>query len=307
MSGEFASGDRYQLIDFGDGRKLESLAGYLIDRPSPAAQHLPRSRADSWQNADARYDADRRQWRFHSPWPESLEIDCGQFRMPVQPTPFGHIGLFPEQFDNWAWLIERGRELSGESALGTGDPAWALNLFGYTGASTMALVTAGLAVTHVDAAKPNVQACRRAAESNAKGDRPHLEGHLEGDRPIRFLVEDAGKFTAREVRRGRRYQVVVMDPPAYGHSPGGKTWRLQRDLWPLLDQSLELVGDHFALLVTGHSPEVDQADVAEFLRRHKKLQARGRGSGLNLESGRSQLTDTVGRSLDAGFFVRLWC
>ena len=160
----------------------------------------------------------------------------------------------------------------------------------------MALVSAGLAVTHVDAAKPNVQACRCAAEYDAKG-----------DAAIRFLVEDAVKFTNREVRRRRRYQVVVMDPPAYGHSPGGKAWRLHRDLWPLLDQTLELVSDPFALLVTGHSPQVDQTDVSDFLRRHEKLQARWQGSGLNLESGRSQLTDSAGRSLDAGFFVRLWC
>ncbi len=205
------------------------------------------------------------------------------FRMPVQPTPFGHIGLFPEQSENWSWLIERGRALAGGAVLGSDEPPWGLNLFGYTGASTMALVSAGLAVAHVDAAKPNVQACRRAAEHNGWG-----------DATIRFLVDDAVKFTAREVRRGRRYQLVVMDPPAYGHSPGGKAWRLQRDLWPLLDQALDLLSDEFALLVTGHSPEVDQRDVAEFLRRNEKLQACWRGSGLNLESGRSQLTDSAG-------------
>jgi len=284
--------DSYALIDFGDGRKLESLAGYLIDRPSPAAQGIRRTVSTPWDQADARYDGETRQWRFRTPWPERLDLACGGFRMPVQPTPFGHIGLFPEQQENWRWLIECGRTLS--AAPKRGDPAWALNLFGYTGASTIALVTAGLSVAHVDAAKPNVQACRRAAEHND-----------QADANIRYLVDDAAKFTAREVRRGRSYQVIVMDPPAYGHSPGGKAWRLERDLWPLLDQSVQLLTDDFVLLVTGHSPQVDQRDVAEFLRRHEKLQARWRVSGLNLESGRSQLTDRAGRLLDAGFFVRL--
>lgn len=328
------SRDRYELIDFGGGRKLESLAGYLVDRPSPAAVGVPRCDPSRWPAADARYDPRTKQWEFRSPWPDSLQIDCGLFRMPVQPTPYGHIGLFPEQRENWQWLIERARERllerarerllgarrgatqqpaageltagewtagdakSARTDVGDGcDPAslWGLNLFGYTGASTLAMVSAGFSVAHVDAAKPNVQACRRAAQHN---------GWSEA--PIRYLVEDAAKFAGREVRRGRRYHIVVLDPPAYGHSPGGRAWRLQRDLWPLLQQCLDLIEDDFALLVTGHSPEVDASDIEGFLRQQPKLRAAWQGAGLNLESGRSQLKDPRGRVLDAGFYLRLW-
>jgi 23S rRNA (cytosine1962-C5)-methyltransferase len=169
-----------------------------------------------------------------------------------------------------------------------------LNLFGYRGASTLAMVSAGLGVAHVDAARPNVQACRRAAELNGWA-----------DAPIRYLVDDAVKFVAREVRRGRRYSLIVLDPPAYGHSPRGRAWRLERDLWPLLDLCLELLEDPFSLLVTGHSPQVDQTDVGEFLRCHEKLQSRWQRPGLNLSTGRSQLRDRRGRRLDAGFYVQL--
>lgn len=305
------SGDSYTLIDFGEGRKLESLSGYLVDRPSASAAYTTRTGDPSWDRVDASYDATSKSWRFHSPWPSSLQIDCEYFRMPVQPTPFGHIGLFPEQFENWRWLVQRGQALQrgqappgalqrgqappGDSIAFTATPAWGLNLFGYTGGSTLALVSSGFAVAHVDAARPNVEACRRAAQHNGWG-----------DAAIRYLVDDADKFVRREIRRGRRYHMIVLDPPAYGHAPGGRAWRLERDLWPLLDRCLELLEHDFGLLITGHSPQVDQRDIVGFLTRHEKLQAQWRVAGLKLESGRSQLRDLRGRELDAGFFVRLW-
>lgn len=171
----------------------------------------------------------------------------------------------------------------------------ALNLFAYTGASTIALARAGYSVAHVDAAKPNVQAARLAAETN------DLSGAS-----IRYLVDDAAKFAAREVRRQRKYQTILMDPPAYGHSPKGKAWRLERDLWPLLNDCLKLLDkDSFRLLITGHSPEVGQQEILQFLRQNEFLKPFLGSSRLNIESGRSQLRDEEDRSLDAGFFVRV--
>ncbi len=277
--------DRYQLIDFGAGKKLESLAGHRIVRPSPAAAGcLPRD-PEAWRDIAAVYDSEARQWTHHRTWPEELTIDCGTFRMPVRPTPHGHIGLFPEQADNWDWLAATGppTESSGQ----------ALNLFAYTGASTLALVGAGFQVAHVDAAKPNVQAAGDAARCNP----------IEHP-PIRFLVDDAARFAAREVRRGRRYHTIVMDPPAYGHAPSGRAWRLERDLWPLLDDCLKLLDPRcFRLLITGHSPEVTEQDVITYLIQSGFLGRRD--AGLLLRSGRSQLQDLAGRRLDAGFFVRV--
>ncbi|MDA8697183.1 S41 family peptidase [Rhodopirellula sp.] len=256
----------YQLVDFGRGRKLEDLGGYRVDRPSPAAIGMTQKLPGVWQEADAFYDTERQSWTFRNPWPNALQLDCGGFWMPVQPTPYGHIGLFPEQASNWSWIRKRvtawlGTDFERSSSMGTSTSAaktvsntkrqgacamstlqsslqqddqafWGLNLFGYTGASSLAMVSAGLSVAHVDAAKPNVQSCKLAAECNGWG-----------DAPVRYLVDDALKFSQREVRRGRRYQMVVLDPPAYGHSPAGKAWRLERDLWPLLDACVENI--HF--------------------------------------------------------------
>ncbi len=282
---------RYQLIDFGRGRKLESLAGYLVDRPSPAAVGTIVRSPAKWKHADATYNAEQRVWEYHRPWPAGLTIDCGLFGMPIRPTPYGHIGLFPEQRLNWLWLGDDG-ENDGKNFVDTNA---ALNLFAYTGASTIALARAGYSVAHVDAAKPNVQAARLAAETN------DLSGAS-----IRYLVDDAAKFAAREVRRQRKYQTILMDPPAYGHSPKGKAWRLERDLWPLLNDCLKLLDkDSFRLLITGHSPEVGQQEILQFLRQNEFLKPFLGSSRLNIESGRSQLRDEEDRSLDAGFFVRV--
>ncbi len=276
--------DCYRLIDFGGGRKLELLSGRLIDRPSPAAENFGRMRPQQWDDAESYYDAKSKRWLHRSPWPESLQLHCGGFKMPARPTPFGHIGLFPEQAANWAWL---------QSPV-TGSDLRALNLFAYTGASTMALVSAGFAVAHVDAAKSNVAAARQAAKINQWI-----------DRPIRYLVDDAAKFAAREVRRARRYHTIVLDPPAYGHGPEGNAWRLQRDLWPLLEDCLRLTGDaDFRILVTGHSPQVGSEDVEQFFRNTGLLPTAARNA-LRITSGRSQLIDDFDRPLDAGFFVRV--
>ncbi|MDA7904994.1 class I SAM-dependent methyltransferase [Rhodopirellula sp.] len=278
---------RYQLIDFGMGRKLESLSGYMIERPSPAAVDKPVRDPSRWSHAKAAYHNHQREWEQRFPWPAELLIDCGAFQMPVRPTPYGHIGLFPEQQENWRWLATPVNELSEARA--------ALNLFGYTGASTIALAQAGYSVAHVDAAKPNVQAARQAAKCNELS-----------DAPIRYLVDDAAKFAAREIRRQRKYQTILLDPPAYGHSPKGRAWRLERDLWPLLNDCLQLLEqDSFRLLVTGHSPEIGQHQVLEFLRQTAFLKPFQGSSRLIIDSGRSQLKDERGRSLDAGFFVRV--
>ncbi len=206
--------------------------------------------------------------------------------MPVRPTPFGHIGLFPEQADNWRWLQQ--------PVACDPDQRTALHLFAYTGAGTMSLAASGYSVAHVDAAKPNVQAAKAAAAINGFA-----------DRPIRYLVDDAAKFAAREVRRGRRYQTIVLDPPAYGHGPAGRAWRIERDLWPLLENCLRLAEPgSFRMLITGHSPEVDADDVRGFLSETELLPNSGRAC-MRIDSGRSELKDQADRRLDAGFFVRV--
>lgn len=289
----------YQLIDFGDGRKLESLAGYRIDRPSPAADGvLPLTSRRQWLDADARYDNERRAWDIRRPWPEQISLDTGSFQLPFRATPFGHIGCFPEQLPNWRWLGETIERLQAKR-LATDEPLECLNLFAHTGGSTLALATSGAAVTHVDAAKPSVTAARQVAAEN-----------LLDEAKIRYLVEDASRYVKREVRRGRHYDLIVLDPPGYGHAPGGKTWRISRDLWPLLDDCLRLLPTTgAAMLVTGHSDWPNQSEIAAYLR--QRMVAAGQATDsqptaerLRIDHGRSELLDLAGRRLDAGYFVR---
>lgn len=307
----------YELLDFGDGRKLESLAGYIIDRPSPAAVGVKPASPRRWANADAKFDSATKRWSFRRPFPKSLLIDCDRFVMPVQPTPFGHIGIFPEQAANWRWLADQVSELAEAeriAAQGVAEPnrkavsaaaagVTGLNLFGYTGASSLALAAAGAEVGHVDAAKPNVEAAKAAAE--ASGLR---------QAPVRYLVEDARKFVRRELRRRRRYKIVSLDPPAYGHGPGGKAWRLERDVWPLLEDCLRLIGRDkrmeqtesargkspaapARLLLTGHSESVGPQMILSWLRSNSD-------ASFHAAYGRSELADRRGRQLDAGFYFR---
>jgi len=289
----------YQLIDFGDGRKLESLAGYIVDRPSPAADRfLPLASRRQWLAADARYDSDRRAWDIRRPWPEHISLDAGSFQLPFRATPFGHIGCFPEQLPNWRWLGETIERIQAKR-LATDEPLECLNLFAHTGGSTLAIAASGAPVTHVDAAKPSVTAARQVAAENRLG-----------EAKIRYLVEDAARYVTREVRRGRHYDLIVLDPPGYGHGTGGKTWRISRDLWPLLDDCLRLLPTTgAAMLVTGHSDWPDQNEIAAYLR--QRMVAAGQATDsrptvdrLQIDNGRSELLDLAGRRLDAGFFVR---
>jgi len=286
----------YQLLDFGDGRKLESLCGYVVDRPSPAAEGIARCLNQRvWESADAVYSVLDRRWMMRRPWPKTLMLDTGLLRLPFRPTPFGHIGCFPEQLPQWSWLS--GKIQAMLTARPGSPPPQCLNLFAHTGGSTLAMAASGGAVTHVDAAKPSVVAAKQVVEANQLA-----------SAAVRYLVEDAPRYAARELRRGRSYDLIVLDPPGYGHAPNGKTWRIQRDVWPLIDDCLRLLqGPRSAMLVTAHSVSPSAADIMDYLRdaitqnRHSDCRW---GKQLQIDSGRSQLIDSSRRALDAGYYVR---
>lgn len=298
---------RYQLIDFGNGRKLESLAGRLVDRPSPAAESIQPREPQLWRDAESSFDLASRSWNHRTPWPMDLAVEAlPSVVVPVQPTPFGHIGIFPEQASNWQWLHRTTPELEGSTRSASHK---ALNLFAYTGVSSMVMASSGMHVAHVDAAKPNVAAAKRVAANNGLH-----------EAPIRYLVDDSMAFVQREIRRGNHYHTIIMDPPAYGHGPKSKrsrnpdsgkrpgrqakAWRIQRDLPELLTSCFDLLSrKSFRLLVTGHSAEMDQNGVLGFLQRKLSHRRIGRLE-TQFESGRMTLEDASGRSLDAGFFVR---
>lgn len=313
----------YRLLDFGDGRKLEAIGELVLDRPSPAAEGVSKHNATLWRNVDSRFLKvnGRAKWVHRIGWPQDLSVDCGGFSMPVAPTPFGHIGLFPEQRENWAWIQNFGRSLARDC--GRMPVFRVLNLFAYTGASTLAAassigglgLTGGLEIVHVDAAKPNVQAAKRAAMING------LAHATDGQLSVRFIVEDARKFVGREIRRGRRYDLIVLDPPAYGHGTKGAAWRLERDLWPLLEDCLRLLDDRSddrnidggnadrdrlaakGLLITGHTAACGPAEIRSWMReRGEQVASLGKP---HEELGRAGLIDCAGRFLDAGFYMRM--
>jgi 23S rRNA (cytosine1962-C5)-methyltransferase len=215
----------YGLVDSGHGRKLERYGPYRFIRPEPQALWSPR--LDNW-DADGEFvpgsDEDGGgRWQFARPVPnEGWPLAWNEVRFTAQCTPFRHLGFFPDMAPVWDWM--RGK------LAGRGD-AQALNLFGYTGVGTLALSARG-PVTHVDASKKSVAQAR---------DNAALSGMAE--RPVRWLVDDAGKFAAREVRRGKRYDGIILDPPKFGRGPNGETWRLEEGLPPLIADCRRLLDD----------------------------------------------------------------
>ena len=236
----------HELLDAGDGRRLERFGELVVDRPTPAAEE-PRRDPDAWASADLRFDRYAGWSSVADDEPKPWLVTDGDLQLELRPTETGQLGLFPEQSLNRAWVRAAVEELGGEPRV--------LNLFAYTGAMTLAAVSARAAVAHVDGSRPAVAWARRNAE---------LSGLA--DRPIRWLVDDVETFVGREIRRDRRYDAVVLDPPSYGHGARGATWRLEERLDSLLDGCAELTGDDpaFALL-TAHTPGFGPERLADAL------------------------------------------
>ena len=234
----------FEVLDTGAGEKLERWGDYLLARPDPQTiwpHALPDKR---WAAADAHYlrSGGGGHWEFRRDLPEEWVIGYRDLRFYVRPTGFKHTGLFPEQAVNWDWMRSLIQARGGSPKV--------LNLFGYTGGATVACAAAGAHVTHVDAAKGMVAWAKRNTELNA----------LPQDR-FRFIVEDANAFVQREIRRGRTYDAIVMDPPSYGRGPGGEVWKLENELYPLAEACASLLSEQplFFLInsyTTGFQPAV---------------------------------------------------
>jgi 23S rRNA (cytosine1962-C5)-methyltransferase len=238
--------DDYGLIDCGDGRKYERYGAVRVVRPEPQAMWAPAR--DDW-NPDATFvpgsDEDGGgRWVQHRPVPPSWELARGGVRFHASLTPFRHLGFFPDMAPQWNWM----RALA--------DGAEVLNLFGYTGVGTLLLSEAGAKLVHVDASKKSVEGGRANTA---------LSGMT--DRPIRWIVDDAAKFTAREVRRGRRYDGILLDPPKFGRGPEGEMWRLEDHLGPLLADCVRLLdGESRFLVLTVYAVRMSALAIGELLR-----------------------------------------
>ena len=215
----------FEVLDTGDGEKLERWGDVILRRPDPQTI-WPKADPALWRQAQAWYhrsDKGGGEWEFFSRLPEKWVIAHEALRFYVRPTGFKHTGLFPEQAANWVWMAEKLRQ-SGRKDLRV------LNLFGYTGGATLACAQAGAHVTHVDAAK--------GMDQWAKENREHSQ---LPETSCRGIVEDALRFVQREIRRGNSYDGILMDPPSYGRGPSGEVWKLENELYGLIDTCAQVL------------------------------------------------------------------
>ena len=234
----------YELLDASGGEKLERWGDKILIRPDPQAIWKTPRRDPRWKHPDASYHRSSSgggQWDKHN-LPADWGIRYGELSFRVKPMNFKHTGLFPEQAANWDWAAAKIR--------GAGRPIRVLNLFAYTGAATVACLAAGAEVCHVDAAKGMVAWAKENAAASGVA-----------DRPVRWIVDDCLKFCQREIRRGKTYDAVIMDPPSYGRGPGGEVWHLEDSLWELVYTVRQLLSpDPLFVLInsytTGLSPSV---------------------------------------------------
>ncbi len=239
----------YEIIDTSSGEKLERWGDVLLIRPDPQIIWNTPKEYPLWKNADARYirsSSGGGSWQNRSLQKEKWQIRYKELTFQVSPTGFKHTGLFPEQAVNWDFMGKKIRE--------AGRPVKVLNLFAYTGGATLACAAAGASVCHVDASKGMVAWARENAA---------LSG-LE-DRPIRWIVDDCKKFVEREIRRGSRYDGILLDPPSYGRGPGGEVWKLEEQIYDLLALAGQLLyGDAIFFLLNSYTTGLP-ASVMEYL------------------------------------------
>jgi 23S rRNA (cytosine1962-C5)-methyltransferase len=280
----------YALLDSGNGRKLERFGRFTVERPEQQALWRPKLEAAQWQRADAVFksgasdeDGDAGRWHNTNAVPETWPVRVLGVTALCRLTGFRHLGLFPEQLPHWQWMLEwlpagRGAE-----------PPRVLNLFAYTGAASLLAAKAGAEVTHVDASK---KAIAWAKENQAAS-------KLDGA-PVRWIVEDARKFVAREVRRGKKYQLILIDPPKFGRGPEGEVWDVFTHLAPLLrDCAALLAPGRAALVLTTYAIRASALATDGLVRECLE------GRGGSVESGELAVVEEAGgRLLPTSLFTR---
>ena len=233
----------YELIDMGSGEKLERWGDYVLRRPDPQVIWPITKESGLWKNPHGHYHRSNKgggSWEVKKKYPNQWTIDYGPLTFKIKPTGFKHTGLFPEQAANWDWMMDKIKKAN--------RPIKVLNLFAYTGGASVACACAGAEVCHVDAAKGMVNWAKENLE---------LSGLK--DRKVRFIVDDVVKFVEREIRRGNKYDAIIMDPPSYGRGPKGEVWQIEEKLYGLVDLCTKVLSDKplFFLInsyTTGLSP-----------------------------------------------------
>jgi 23S rRNA (cytosine1962-C5)-methyltransferase len=280
----------YQLLDSGNGRKLERLGEFTLIRPEPQARWATKLAAHRWDSADGEFAKKSGKlggWKLRGGLPQRWQMQRGDLKFWVQPTTSGHVGVFPDQACHWDWMAEVVGRVSA--------PVKMLSLFAHTGLATLAAAAAGAHVTHVDASRKAVEWARKNQA---------LSG-LNG-RPIRWIVEDALTFVKREVRRGNRYAALLLDPPKFGRGPDGEIWKLDESLPELLRACAQVLSASplFVLLnvyttVVTEARAKEEADALRVFLAEMLKSAR-----IAMTAGELMLQDGAGRKISASVFAR---
>lgn len=234
----------YEVIDTSSGEKLERWGDFFLVRPDPQVIWNTKKNDPHWKKPNGHYHRSNKgggEWEFNK-LPEEWSIHYNDLTFNLKPFSFKHTGLFPEQAANWDWFSKLIKE--------AGRPIKVLNLFAYTGGATVSAAKAGAAVTHVDASKGMVTWAKENAHSSGLA-----------DAPIRYLVDDCQKFVEREIRRGNKYDAIIMDPPSYGRGPKGEIWKIEESIFPFIELTTQVLSDNplFFLInsyTTGLQPAV---------------------------------------------------
>jgi len=245
----------YELIDSGDGRKYERFGNVSLVRPCSQALWRP-EKPEAWSRATATFDReDGNRWHNRGSLPKEWTIETAGIKFRLSGTDFGHLGIFPEQRAQWNWIRETLARTIGQLPTTNSQPPTVLNLFAYSGGSTMAAAQGGAEVCHLDASKGMVQWARANAELNG------LKEH-----PIRWITDDAHKFMEREIRRGRRYDAIIFDPPTFGRGANGEMYKIERDLKKTLSLVKELLSERpLFVLFSSHTPGLSCTVAANIL------------------------------------------
>ena len=278
----------HELIDSGNGKKLERYGAYTLARPDPQALWLPKLSESIWNKADAIFirKGKTTDWKKRKDLPESWKINFGGLQMEIQTTTFKHTGLFPEQLSNWIWMEEK---LKLESKKSKDRKLKVLNLFGYTGGATLVCARAGAEVVHLDGSKLSIAWARRN----------QVQSGLT-DKPIRWILDDAVAFLKREVKRGNYYDGIIMDPPAFGHGPKGEVWKIEENFTELMELSKKVLSkDPIFFLINGYasgfSPIAYENNLMDIMSKYKGTIEIGE---LAIEENKTR------RLLPSGIFAR---
>jgi len=267
----------YELIDTADGKKLERWGNVILNRPDPQIIWKKRTNAVAWKDANAEYHRSKSgggNWEFKQALEDSWQIEYDNLKFNIKPMGFKHTGLFPEQAVNWDFMRSMIHNSNREIRV--------LNLFAYTGGATVACAYEGAKVVHVDASKGMVQWAKENATSSGLK-----------DAPIRYIVDDCVKFVEREIRRGNKYDAIIMDPPSYGRGPKGEIWKFEDELYNLVSKCSQLLTeDPLFFIINSYTTGISHTIVANLLKME-----------LLPEFGGCVLSDEIGLPITASGFV----